>query len=275
MPARSRIPFFAASLSAAIAPATATVPAAPAAPLVAQTFAGTPFGTLPEDWLDRIDHRPTRNWAVDEFGLLRVILKEYVGSPAGGDRLRRREYLEKNGMTGFAGLLTYAGPIPASAATPGDTDPGPAAPGHAATTGPDPAALADAAIALRFRKTPDEDVFVSALLRLRDRHHHYSARVSGQGRLEIILTSGKTETILSAIAPVKRLSAGSRWTLEFSARGPLLAARLLDEKGALVSSTWAATPAAPGDKAAAAAANATGDAPPAEGAAGISATTFG
>ncbi|MFA6287623.1 MAG: FAD-dependent oxidoreductase [Opitutaceae bacterium] len=215
--------------------ATAVVRAETPPPLVTCDFARLPLGDLPEGWRDHVDYRPTRNWAVDERGFLRVLLKDYVGDPIDGDRLRRRQYLEKNGMAYFAGLLTYDGPLP------GDLD---------------PAALGDTGVAMRFRKTPDRDVFAAAILRFQDRDNYYSARVSADGRLEIIRTSQNHPASLSSVSPVRHLAADSVWTLEFSARGTLLAARLLDEKGSLVSSAWA------------------DDNAFATGAAGISATTF-
>lgn len=238
-----RIParLFAAVLSSAffavVTPplARAQTATAPAAPLIVQDFSQTALGALPAGWRDQVNYRPTRNWAVDERGYLRVILKDYVGSPADGDRLRRREYLEKNGMAWFAGLLTYDGPLPGGA---------------------DPAALGEARVAASFRKTPDESVFFAALLRFKDRGNYYSARVTGSGLLQIIHTADGKDSVLSVITPVKRLVAETVWTLEFSARGALLSARLLDEDGLLVSSTWAE------------------DTTLATGAVGLSATTF-
>src|SRR3569623_3330553 len=80
--------------------------------IVETNFTETPYGQTPSGWRDLVNYRPARNWAVDGNGLLRVMIKEYVGDPTEGDRLIRRKYLETSGMQHFTGLLAYGGPLP-------------------------------------------------------------------------------------------------------------------------------------------------------------------
>lgn len=65
--------------AAAYAAAPASAPAASATPLYAGDFAGAGFGNVPPGWMDLIDARPSRNWAVDGKGFLRPMLKKYAG----------------------------------------------------------------------------------------------------------------------------------------------------------------------------------------------------
>src|SRR5688500_15322479 len=53
--------------------------AEPPAPLYASDFAAAGYGNAPPGWLDLIDVRPSRNWAVDGKGFLRPMLKKYTG----------------------------------------------------------------------------------------------------------------------------------------------------------------------------------------------------
>ena len=115
-------------------------------PLYAVKFEDVTLGSMPPGWRDLVDHRPSRNWAVDGKGFLRVMLKEYVGNPTEGDRLRRREYLERGGLDKFAGVLVYDGLL---------------ADGAAAKS------LSDVTAEAWGKKTPDKNVFSGVLLRVR------------------------------------------------------------------------------------------------------------
>jgi len=64
-----------AAMSLASAPTTGPAPA----PLYASDFAAAGYGQFPPGWLDLIDLRPSRNWAVDGKGYLRPMLKKYTG----------------------------------------------------------------------------------------------------------------------------------------------------------------------------------------------------
>ncbi|MGB7157961.1 MAG: FAD-dependent oxidoreductase [Tepidisphaeraceae bacterium] len=48
-------------------------------PLYASNFSAVGYGNFPPGWLDLIDVRPSRNWAVDGNGCLRPMLKKYTG----------------------------------------------------------------------------------------------------------------------------------------------------------------------------------------------------
>jgi len=61
----------------AVAASPTTAPAPPS--LYASDFAATGYGNAPPGWLDLIDTRPSRNWAVDGKGMLRPMLKKYTG----------------------------------------------------------------------------------------------------------------------------------------------------------------------------------------------------
>jgi hypothetical protein len=57
----------------------AAEPATAPAPLYVSDFAASGYGNAPPGWLDLIDVRPSRNWAVDGKGFLRPMLKKYTG----------------------------------------------------------------------------------------------------------------------------------------------------------------------------------------------------
>src|SRR5688572_5616586 len=50
-----------------------------AEPLYTSDFAAAGYGSAAPGWLDLIDTRPSRNWAVDGNGFLRPMLKKYTG----------------------------------------------------------------------------------------------------------------------------------------------------------------------------------------------------
>src|SRR5688500_16143896 len=43
------------------------------------TFSPAEYGQTPAGWRDLLAHRPSRAWAIDDGGFLRVMLKKYTG----------------------------------------------------------------------------------------------------------------------------------------------------------------------------------------------------
>ncbi len=178
------------------------------------TFKDTALGRTPPAWRDLIRYLPARNWVVDGKGMLRVVMKEYVGDAVDGDRKIRRDYLAAFGMRFTSGVAVYDGVLANGAA---------------------PNALADVSVSARVQKTPDDDVSAGVIVRLQDRDNYYAARLRGPDKLEIIkVADGKTE-VIGGYFTRKRITDDAVWTLSLSAMGPLLSARLHDEKGGLVS----------------------------------------
>lgn len=173
-------------------------------------FGGTPLGQAPTGWVDLVDYRPSRNWAVDGKGFLRVMLKEYVGDQQDGDRARRREYLEKYGVKHFRGIIAYEGAL---------------------ADGSDFRELRDVRALARFKKTSDSAVTFGLALRIKDADTFYEARVSEANRLTLLKRIAGVETELAAEVSRERLPEGVVWGLEFSIRGDTLTARLLDGTG--------------------------------------------
>lgn len=181
-----------------------------AATLYSAEFQTVPLGETPPGWLDLVDHRPTRNWAVDGKGFLRVMLKEYVGNPSEGDRLRRREYLERGGLDRFAGVLVYNGVL---------------ADGAAAES------LGDVTAEAWAKKTPDQNVFGGVLLRVQDAKNYYEARVSGADRLVLVkMEKGRESRLADTVLP-QRLADGSPFSVRFRASGGNLSASVQDGSG--------------------------------------------
>ncbi len=180
------------------------------ATLYSVEFQAVPLGTEPAGWLDLIDHRPSRNWAVDGKGFLRVMLKEYVGNPAEGDRLRRREYLERGGFGKFAGVLVYDGLL---------ADGAPAK------------SLGDVTAEAWGKKTPDRNVFVGVLLRVQDGANYYEARVTGANRLALIKVENGKESMLGEAVMPQRLTDGAPFSIRFRASGANLSASVQNGSG--------------------------------------------
>jgi hypothetical protein len=61
-----------------VAHACASVPAA-TSQLYQATFSATDYGQIPAGWRDLLAYRPSRAWAADDGGFLRVMLKKYAG----------------------------------------------------------------------------------------------------------------------------------------------------------------------------------------------------
>ncbi len=178
--------------------------------LYATEFSRIPLGQIPAGWADLVDYRPSRNWAVDGNGFLRVMLKEYVGDLPGGDRARRREYLEKYGVRHFRGLLAYEGAL---------------------ADGSDSRALQDVRAFARFKKTSDNAVTFGVALRIKDADTYYEARVSAANRLTLLKQLDGAGTELASEVSRERVPEGAVWGVEFSVRGDILTARLLDGTG--------------------------------------------
>lgn len=178
--------------------------------LYSVNFDQTPLGQTPAGWKDLVNYRPSRNWAVDGNGFLRVMLKEYVGNPVDGDRKSRREYLEGGGLRHFHGLLVYEGPL---------------------ADGGDPRALRDVLATATFKKTTDANVSFGVVLRVKDRDNYYEARFVGADRLRVLKIKDNTETELASFVTRQRPAEGEVWTLEFSAVSEQLTARVRDAKG--------------------------------------------
>lgn len=173
-------------------------------------FKNTPMGETPAGWVDLVNYRPSRNWAVDGQGFLRVMLKEYVGNPADGDRKRRRDYLERGGMKNFLGLLVYRGDL---------------------ADGASPEALNDVVVKGVFQKTPDNDVSAGVVLRVKDRKNYYEARLTGARHLAIWKIQDALETSMADISLNGRILEESQFTIRFEASGEHLSAFVLDESG--------------------------------------------
>lgn len=178
------------------------------------TFKDTALGHTPAGWIDLIAYQPARNWAVDTKGRLRVMLKEYVGDATDGDRKIRRDYLAGFGMRFTSGVLIYDGFL---------------------ANGGKPNKLDSVMVSTKLQKTPDDDVTTGVIVRLKDRDNYYAARILGGEKLEIIkMVDGKPEPIGGYVTR-RRMQNEDVWTLTLQADGNLLAARLYDEKGGLVS----------------------------------------
>ena len=205
-------------LFAALFSVLASALAEPAKPqIIYQTsFKDTPLGHTPPAWNDLIRYLPARNWVVDGKGMLRVVMKEYVGDAIDGDRKVRRDYLAAFGMRFTSGIAVYDGLL---------------------ANGTKPGALANVTISARVQKTPDDDVSAGVIVRLQDRDNYYAARLRGGDRLEIIkVADGKAE-VIGGYFTRKRITDDGLWTITLTAEGDLLSARLHDEKGGLVSLT--------------------------------------
>ena len=192
--------------------------AAPETPLYAAEFKATKLGALPAGWVDLVNYRPSRNWAVDGNGFLRVMMKEYVGLALDGDRKRRFDYISKYGLNYTAGILVYEGAL---------------ANGAKATE------LRNATVEISFKKTSDQNVFFGALLRVKDRDNYYAARLGSGNKLEIIKVSNRQETVLSSLVTRVPMPENSVWKIRFEAKDDLLSAFALDEKGAEQTRTYA------------------------------------
>jgi hypothetical protein len=75
--AAARVVYVAALLTCCAAAAPTTLPAPQ--PLYVSDFAAVGYGQFPPGWLDLLDVRPSRNWAVDGKGFLRPMIKNYTG----------------------------------------------------------------------------------------------------------------------------------------------------------------------------------------------------
>lgn len=173
-------------------------------------FSDEKTGGIPPGWRDLINYRPSRNWAVDGRGFLRVMMKEYLGNPADGERKRRADYLAKYGLKYLSGLVVYEGLL-ASGAMAGE--------------------LRDASAAARFKKTSDDDVFLGVVLRLKDRDNYYEARFLAADRVKIVKISAGVETDLASFVTRTRIAPDAVWEMEFRAEGDLLTAVVRDDKG--------------------------------------------
>ncbi len=175
-------------------------------------FNDTPLGRTPAGWRDLVNYRPARNWAVDGNGVLRVMLKEYVGDATSGDRKIRRDYLATFGLRYTHGVLVYYGLLADRSSA---------------------SELEDVSISATVRKTPDDDVTAGLLLRVKDRDNYYAALLRGDNRLEIVrMTDGKPE-ILADFVTRHRITDAAKWTMTFQASGDLLTALLHNEAGEL------------------------------------------
>src|SRR5688500_16596237 len=65
------------ALAALVVSVHAAAPAEHA--LYRETFKPADYGKTPAGWLDLTANRPSRAWAVDDAGFLRVMLKKYTG----------------------------------------------------------------------------------------------------------------------------------------------------------------------------------------------------
>lgn len=185
----------------------AVIPARAADTLYSADFQTFALGSLPPGWKDLVDFRPSRNWAVDGKGFLRVMLKEYLGEAGSRERARRLKYQETYGLKYSSGILVYEGALADRSNS---------------------FELADVRAVAAFKKTDDPDVAFGVILRLADRDNYYEARFSGGTKLEIAKIRGGKRKELGGLAASSRIPAGTVWTLEFSARGDLLTARVLD-----------------------------------------------
>jgi len=178
-------------------------------PTYAVEFSRFQLGDIPPGWSDVVNYRPSRNWAVDGSGLLRVMLKEYVGNPTTGDRLVRREYLEGYGMSHFVGLLAYDGAL---------------------ADGGKAKELENVRLKTTFKKTADPNVLLGLFLRLTDRDNYFAARFVGSNQLQVIQVNRGQETVLKS-GTIQTVYPGQKmWTLEFAAEDRKLSARLLDDQ---------------------------------------------
>lgn len=178
-------------------------------PIYAVGFSRYQLGDIPPGWSDLVNYRPTRNWAVDGNGLLRVMLKEYVGNPTTGDRLVRREYLEGYGVKHFVGLLAYDGAL---------------------ADGTKAKQLENIRLKTTFKKTADPNVLAGLFLRLTDRDNYFAARFIGSNQLQVVKVNRGQETVLKSVTTQTIYPGQKMWTLEFAADGRKLSARLLDEQ---------------------------------------------
>lgn len=168
------------------------------------------LGETPGGWIDLVNYLPSPNWAIDGKGFLRVMMKEYVGHPTDGDRKRRLDYLAKNGLKYYAGLLVYEGAL---------------------ADGSKAGELRNVRVSSSFKKTSDENVFFGLVLRAKDRDNYYAARIGAGGKLEIIKVSNNAETALGSLITRERMVENAEWTMTFEAKDDMLTARIFDEKG--------------------------------------------
>ena len=178
--------------------------------LYSTRFKDTSIGRLPAGWTDLVNCRPSRNWAVDGKGVLRVILKEYVGDALEGDRKIRREYLASYGHRFNRGVLVYGGEL---------------------ADGADSGSLGDISISATIRKTPDDDVAAGLILRLKDVDNYYLARFRGADQLEILRVENGQAESLTLWPTRRRITDEDPWTFSFGASGGILTARLRDAQG--------------------------------------------
>lgn len=191
--------------------------AAPETPLYSIDFNTAKLGSLPGGWIDLVNYRPSRNWAIDGNGFLRVMMKEYVGPAVDGDRKRRLDYLQKYGLNYSAGVLVYEGAL---------------ANGGKATE------LRNGQVTVSFKKTSDQNVFFGALLRVKDRDNYYVARLGSGNKFEIVKVSNRQETILGSLVTRVPMPEDAVWTIRFEAKDDLLSAFVLDDKGAEQTRTY-------------------------------------
>ncbi len=184
-------------------------------------FSDVKAGEIPPGWRDLIDYRPSRNWAVDGKGFLRVMMKEYLGNPVDGERKRRADYLAKYGLKYLSGVLAYEGLL---------------------ADGSKAGALASASASARFKKTSDDDVFLGVVLRLQDRDNYYEARFLAADRVKIIKVSAGTESELASLVTRTRIAPDAVWELEFRADGDLLSVFVRDDKGEEQARVYAGDP---------------------------------
>lgn len=175
-------------------------------------FNETPIGRTPAGWRDLVNYRPARNWAVDGNGILRVMLKEYVGDAVAGDRKIRRDYLAGFGMRFTHGVLVYDGAL---------------------ADGSPSAELTDISVSAKIRKTPDRNVTAGLLLRVQDRDNYYAAMLRGDNRIEIVRMSGGRAELLADFTTRNRIVESAAWMITFQASGDLLTALLHNEAGEL------------------------------------------
>jgi len=173
-------------------------------------FRDTALGQIPAGWQDLINYRPTRNWAVDGNGLLRVMMKEYVGDATEGEP-EDSEGLSRGLRLHFSnGLLIYEGLL-----------------GNGARAD----ALGNVTISARIQKTPDPNVAAGLVLHLKDVNNYYAARLKGSNQLEIVkVVSGQPQSLATFVTR-SRISEQDTWTFSFQADGNVLTARLQDASG--------------------------------------------
>ncbi len=173
-------------------------------------FRDTALGQVPVGWKDLVNYQPARNWTVDGKGVLRVMMKEYVGDATEGDRKIRRDYLASFGMIYNYGVLAYEGLL---------------------ANGAKADNLADVSLATKIQKTPDPNVSIGLVLRMKDRSNYYAARLKGLNQFDLVKVAANSPTVLATVTTSVRISEKDVWTLTFEATGNLLTARLADASG--------------------------------------------